>query len=859
MGYDLFISYKRSDNENGSITRLVEHIKADFAGFAGRALVPFFDVEEIHGMEDWRHRILQGLRESHLLLACISPDYLKSEYCEWEFIEYLKNEIGHSCFGEGVAPIYFVEVPGWEGKEFEQQCAAWVADLRRRHNFDLRPWFHSGVESLRDTTVKERMDELNTQIKDRITRGELAEKSLGNVERHNPHFIGRTTELRRLRETAALGKVGVLTAVHGVGGLGKSALATEYAHAFVHEYGGGRWQVRCEGMEDLRFALATLAAPLNLEFTDEEKMDLERQFQRVLAELHRLADANAPHRCLLLLDNVDKPALLAPVQTKLLPSADWLHIIATTRLGEDELYGTQHDRTFLPVDELLEADAIELIESYQPNRSFASEAERDAARDIVLLLDRFTLAVESAAVYLGQFAGDVSCVAFLARLRKEGLIDLDNAAKQAGVEVRHDKISLADTLAPTLERLSPAELLTLRYAALLAPDNIALPWLRTLVSAQYPEYGTDAEPGYPDPWVNLLRRLLSLRLLQSVNLADDAKTPRICRMHRVVQQLLQAQLKENDELEQRQDEVTTLVKERDAVLRQTTQWQPARWEVAPLAALAGLWADTGHPDAAWLLSQVGTRYYALAEWTQAEPLMRRVASIYEKNLGEDHPYVATALNNLAQLLQDTNRLAEAEPLMRRALLIDESSYGPDHPDVARYLNNLASLLQDTNRLSEAEPLMRRALSIDKSSYGPDHPDVARDLNNLAQLLQATNSLSEAEPLELRAAEILLQFTQQTKHMHPNLEACINIYTTMLQELGHTPAAIHEKLEELGQRYGVDIAGMMGKPANEPSSKLHALLEELMDDQENVEKYLDKLQQEDPELFMEFVEWYQSQK
>ena len=50
--------------------------------------------------------------------------------------------------------------------------------------------------------------------------------------------------------------------------------------------------------------------------------------------------------------------------------------------------------------------------------------------------------------------------------------------------------------------------------------------------------------------------------------------------------------------------------------------------------------------------------------------------------------------------------------MRRALAIDEKSYGADHPAVARDLNNLAQLLQATNRLGEAEPLMRRALAID---------------------------------------------------------------------------------------------------------------------------------------------------
>jgi len=73
--------------------------------------------------------------------------------------------------------------------------------------------------------------------------------------------------------------------------------------------------------------------------------------------------------------------------------------------------------------------------------------------------------------------------------------------------------------------------------------------------------------------------------------------------------------------------------------------------------------------------------------------------------------------------------------MRRALAIDERSYGKDHPRVAIDLNNLAQLLQATNRLAEAEPLMRRALAIDEQSYGKDHPRVAIDLNNLAQLLR----------------------------------------------------------------------------------------------------------------------------
>jgi len=145
--------------------------------------------------------------------------------------------------------------------------------------------------------------------------------------------------------------------------------------------------------------------------------------------------------------------------------------------------------------------------------------------------------------------------------------------------------------------------------------------------------------------------------------------------------------------------------------------------------------------------------HCLARYTEAEPLMREALSLWENVLAPDHPSIALALNDLAQLFQTTNRHAEAEPLMRRALKIDEDSYGPHHPKVAIRLSNLALLLNTTNRHSEAEPLMRRALTIDEQCYGPDHPNLAIRLNNLAQLFKATNRLAEAEPFMRRALKI----------------------------------------------------------------------------------------------------------
>ncbi|HBL26925.1 MAG TPA: tetratricopeptide repeat-containing protein, partial [Acidobacteria bacterium] len=83
-------------------------------------------------------------------------------------------------------------------------------------------------------------------------------------------------------------------------------------------------------------------------------------------------------------------------------------------------------------------------------------------------------------------------------------------------------------------------------------------------------------------------------------------------------------------------------------------------------------------------------------------------------------------------------------LMRRALDIDEASVGNDHPDVARDLNNLAQLLQDTNRLAEAEPLMRRAVEILERSLEQEHPRTRNAQRNLAILLEAIAAAEATE-------------------------------------------------------------------------------------------------------------------
>jgi hypothetical protein len=339
----------------------------------------------------------------------------------------------------------------------------------------------------------------------------------------------------------SLGEVGVLTAIHGLGGIGKTALATEYAYQFAPDYPGGRWQVRCEGKKDLRAAFVSLVGvrDLEFEFTEEEKHSLDSQFERVLRELKKRADA-VSGRVLIVLDNVDQDKLLEPAQVQQLPQADWLHLIATTRLDKHNLFSKQKDRAFVAVDELPQEDALALIERYQPNNKFPDHAERGAAEKIVRLLGGFTLAIETAAVFLGQFAEEVSCAAFRDRLRKEGLVSLETAAGETSEGVRHGETLLTATLRPTFERLSDAERLALTISAILPSDHIALTWVRVVVAGKFADLGKDAEPGHLDPWQTLLRRLYGLRLFQPTVERSEA------RMHRLLQDVIKSSMPERN-------------------------------------------------------------------------------------------------------------------------------------------------------------------------------------------------------------------------------------------------------------------------------------------------------------------------
>ncbi|MEH2348469.1 MAG: tetratricopeptide repeat protein, partial [Nostoc sp.] len=148
-------------------------------------------------------------------------------------------------------------------------------------------------------------------------------------------------------------------------------------------------------------------------------------------------------------------------------------------------------------------------------------------------------------------------------------------------------------------------------------------------------------------------------------------------------------------------------------------------------------------DLIWPFVGLCRFYQGQGAYEQALPWREQSLSVTKKRFGDEHPDVATSLNNLALLYDSQGRYSDAEPLYIEALAMSKRLLGDEHPDVASSLNNLAFLYNSQGRYSDAEPLYIEALSMTKRLLGDEHPDVASSLNNLAFLYNSQGRYSDA--------------------------------------------------------------------------------------------------------------------
>nr|WP_293074459.1 tetratricopeptide repeat protein [Moorena sp. SIO3H5] len=210
-----------------------------------------------------------------------------------------------------------------------------------------------------------------------------------------------------------------------------------------------------------------------------------------------------------------------------------------------------------------------------------------------------------------------------------------------------------------------------------------------------------------------------------------------------------------------------------------------------------------HTDVARSFNNLGLLYWLMGRYDQAKPLSQKALEIRKELLGQNHPDVATSLNNLGLLYNSMGHYDEAEPLLQQALEIRKQLVGQNHPDVATSLNNLGLLYQSMGRYDEAEPLFQQALEIRKQRLGQYHPRVATSLNNLGALYKSMGRYDQTESLYQQALEIRKQRLGQH---HPHVATSLNNLGALYWSMGryHQAEPLYQQaLELLKQRLGQD--------------------------------------------------------
>jgi tetratricopeptide (TPR) repeat protein/DNA-binding XRE family transcriptional regulator len=556
---------------------------------------------------------------------------------------------------------------------------------------------------------------------------------LHNLPEHNPYFTGREEILSHLHAHLISGKQVALVqtqAISGLGGIGKTQVAIEYAYRFREHYHDILWVVA-----DSREALVTSYLVLARLLRPHERE--EREQQKVVEAVKRWLREHKGW--LLILDNIEDLGLVH----EFLPTPRQGSVILTTRRAETKPIAEALVLEALPDEEgslfLLRRAGYLLKEA---SLLAASAAYREAARALVQAVGGLPLALDQAGAYIAETKCSLSDYLDLFKQEQKMLL-----LRRGTVPTDHPQ-SVTTTFALAFEQVhqkNEASIELLLFCAFLAPDAIPLEVIT--------EGATSLGRSLEEVTANAFLLDQALETLQAYSLIQRDGERRTLSLHRLVQAVLQDTL----EKEEQRRWAERVILAANAVFPHVEHktW-PQCERLLTQAMVAAQWIKQYQfmsEEAARLLGETASYLQARARYREAEPLYQRALHIREQSQGPEHPQVAYPLNNLANLYMQQGKYAEAEPLYQRALHIREQNLGPEHPQVAYPLNGLANLYKDRGKYAEAEPLYQRALHIREQQLGLQHPDTAETLHDFAAFQERQGNHQEALSLYQRAFNI----------------------------------------------------------------------------------------------------------
>lgn len=743
--------------------------------------------------EDFVRKMQDALRDAERVIAVVSPQYFSSDFAtaEWNaaFAEDPSGRKGRLLpvrVSEGElqglpGPRIFIDLVGLDEKAAKATLLAGISRQRARP---------AGPTQFPGATASPAGP---------APAFPAQRPLIWRVPPRNRNFIGRDQEIELLRERTLAQSVPVVQVLHGLGGVGKSQIAKEFAHRYAADY-ELVWWVEANVPLSISEVLAGLASQLGVK----EQPSQEKTAALVWEALSQR------QRWLVIFDYAEHAKDLGDYQ----PTGVHGHVLITSRSPVWKGLGQA-----LEVKEFNRDDSVAfLTRRLDLPRTGVHEAV-ELAGHLAEDLGDLPLALEQAGAYMEQTGMSLSDYIKLFQRRRR---DLLNRGEPTAYEGRLD--TTWQLAFDRVAQRSQAAVELLRLISFLAPDAIPLELLNADLDA--------LPPALSEAVRGVLELEDAVAILNDYSLIDRDKSG--LRVHRLVQLVVREDLSPEDRGAWAERVVHLL-----SVAFPADGYRPETWPAcAPLVShalvaaayaqgekvalesaarllkSAGLYLGShvrlesarealeralkiaevsfgpDHPETSDILAILGDLLRELGKLPEAEETLERALGVAERAFGNESPPVASILSSLGIVLRRQGRLSDTERALRRALAILEGAFGPKSPQISPILSELGLVLSEKGDHSAAIACLERALALDEANYGVSHHEVATPLTLLGLVLRDLGDLNGAREKLARALEI-----DEAAYgaMHPRVAARLNNLGTILRRQGDLSSA-HEKLK-----------------------------------------------------------------
>jgi len=549
----------------------------------------------------------------------------------------------------------------------------------------------------------------------------------------NPNFIGRVEELQALRAQLTSGSPAVIrqppSAVYGVGGVGKTELAAEYAHRYARDY-DVVWWVRADQEDSIRASLVVLGRELGLAEVSPELRDYS--FRVVLAAL---SGGKPYEHWLLVFDDVTRRGMIG----RYMPRGSG-HVIITSRISE----WRQELRTEgIELKEFPLVEAVQFLRKRVPELGYGradgsediSEAEeahrQQQAEALAKTLGSLPLAVEHAASYLAQTSTPVA----------EYIADFERNAHE--LLARHADMYSTSVAVATTWNLSRATL---------TPDAEALFELLSFFSAEpiseevlvQPARLADIPAGLQKVLTSRTELKRAERELARFSLVKIDGVRNIVQLHRVVQMVTRGRIEteDPDAATVLRNTVHTLLAASDPGSPEKEQNDPiyerSYHHLVPSAAL-----ESDNPLLRNLIINQVRRLHLRGGYQESLSLGEAALRIWERR----HP--ADDIQNLALAVEvgvamrAAGRVEEAFDLNKRTLDLLREHYGKSDETYLICANSYGQDLRLLGRYDDALAHDMSLLPAYEETFSPSQHRLLNLRNNIAIDLRCVGRYEEA--------------------------------------------------------------------------------------------------------------------